>query len=621
MGLISEQTYAGPFYTHKEFMVHRYGHALYKIPLNFSKGCPNRSKDGKGGCTFCPENGNEAPQIAQLQNIQEQVAAAQDFARKRYGAQHFCAYIQAYTATFGPLVELKTQVLNLFDEFQFESLHIGTRPDCLPEKVINYLEELNHKIDLWVELGVQTIHDKTLTRVNRGHNWQRSEQAIRALHEKGVNVIAHVILGLPGESWQDMMCTARKLASLPLSGIKIHNLHILNQTELADEYIKEPFYLMGELEYIQCVAEFLRYIPAHIPVMRVSTDSSWDELIAPRWTLRKGQILSRLISTMSKQEVRQGDLALQESTDAKKASKGNAADVVGVPGGCTADRVKVISVSAADMQFVKAGDGSLSLYNNEYKSYLHGVCGGQTQAREVYLKRSDLGNIIKSRDVRILDIGFGMGYNSIETLNLVERAQASQVAIDAIEHDRNQLGQLCSLLSSESESVQEYFAVLEDLYLGRKVKSHYGVLDVHFFDARYALKHLLKNKKYDLIFLDGYNDIANAELYSLEFFVLLKTVMHPESQLISAQYSLRIVAAMTYAGFRVDSASDIKTGTRASLASVAINEDDLEIPYRDQNLCLSRKEIVRARDEEQLKGKEIARAKAEDQVKAQTKGI
>jgi uncharacterized protein len=297
-----------PYYQYKQYLIDRYGDALFRVPIDIDMGCPHRNTDGLGGCTFCPEDGSKAVQTAGLNSLQEQLDKAVSFAEERYRAKEFMAYLQAYTATFAPVSVFRKHVIELLNSHSFKALSIGTRPDCLPNSTLDYLEELNNKLDVWVELGIQTTHDKTLIHIQREHDWASSEKAIYKLKKRNLLVVAHVILGLPGEDKEMMMQTAEKLASLPIDGVKIHNLHVIKGTQLADEYEQSPFKILSEEEYIELAIEFLRRLPKDCPVLRITTDTLPEELIAPKWKLKKGQIISNLIKQMESKGVLQGDL-------------------------------------------------------------------------------------------------------------------------------------------------------------------------------------------------------------------------------------------------------------------------------------------------------------------------
>ncbi len=296
-------------------MIDRYGEALYRVPVDPGFGCPNRSGASSRGCSFCPADGSRAHQTSGGKTVEEQVALGVAFAKRRYGARRFMAYVQAFTGTFAPADEQRRLHEKILAAFPFETIIVGTRPDCLAEETLELLRELNDRLEVWVELGIQTVHDETLKRINRGHDWKAGKGAIFALKESGLMVAVHVILGLPGESRAHFDATATALAGLPIDGIKIHNLHVVKGTALAEEYLASPFPVFGAQEYAGILASFLRRLPARLPVMRLCTDTPAEELIAPRWSLSKSQFLSYLEKLLLRNGWRQGDLCRGASVE------------------------------------------------------------------------------------------------------------------------------------------------------------------------------------------------------------------------------------------------------------------------------------------------------------------
>jgi len=289
-------------------MLDRYGAPLHRVPVDFGFGCPHRRPDGSGGCTFCPEDGGRAELTASLTTLEEQIRAGIAFARTRYGATRFSAYIQAFTGTFAPASRQRAGYERLLRQYPFDAVSIGTRPDCLPPATLDFLCELNERIEVCVEVGVQTAHDETLRRINRGHDWTTAKQAIETLHKRGIAVAVHVILGLPGEVGRHFRTTAERLGKLPILGIKIHNLHVVRETDLAKMFREEPFPVYNEHEYGDILIDFLRRLPPAMAIMRINTDTPPARLIAPRWAMKKGQFRDYVVRTMKRRGAVQGDL-------------------------------------------------------------------------------------------------------------------------------------------------------------------------------------------------------------------------------------------------------------------------------------------------------------------------
>jgi radical SAM protein (TIGR01212 family) len=306
-----------PFRSYRQFMIETYGAPLQRVPIDPGFGCPHRGSDRGGGCTFCPPDGSRAGYTLGAETLEEQIRTGIDFARARYKATKFMAYIQAFTGTFAPASEQRELYLRLLGAFPFDAVSIGTRPDCLPEATLDLLCELKQRLDVWVELGIQTVHDDTLERVNRGHDWETSRDAILALDQRGLNVAVHVIIGLPGEGREHFRETARRLGRLPINGIKIHNLHVVRGAPLAEEFAGAPFPVYDEHEYADILIDFLRRLPAHMPIMRINTDTAEDDLVAPKWGMKKGQFRQYVIDEMKKNGRRQGDLLIYDPPSLK----------------------------------------------------------------------------------------------------------------------------------------------------------------------------------------------------------------------------------------------------------------------------------------------------------------
>jgi radical SAM protein (TIGR01212 family) len=303
-----------PFYSFSRYLRDTHGEVLHRVALDPGYGCPHRDAGGGGGgggggCTFCPAHGSRAAYLGDARTMEDQVRAGVAFARRRYGARRFMAYVQAYTGTFAPAAGQAAYYERLLERFAFDALSIGTRPDCLPPGTLAVLEALAARIELWVELGLQTTHDATLRRVRRGHDWATGRRAVLTLAQRGIRVAAHVILGLPGENAEHFRLTAERLSALPLSAIKIHNLHIVRGTALAREFAASPFEVWDADAYAEVLIDFLRRLPARLPVMRINTDTPAAELVAPRWTVDKSRFRAHVIGEMRRRGLRQGDLA------------------------------------------------------------------------------------------------------------------------------------------------------------------------------------------------------------------------------------------------------------------------------------------------------------------------
>ncbi|WP_035781200.1 TIGR01212 family radical SAM protein [Butyrivibrio sp. LB2008] len=280
-----------------------YGEKIYRLSLSSGCTCPNRdgsivTPDGKKltkGCTFCSEQGS-GEFAAQIAPIDVQIEDAKSRIRQKTDAKSFIAYFQSYTNTYGDVERLARLYNETIDRDDVRILSLGTRPDCLGDDVMEMLAALNKKKPVWVELGLQTIHEETARRVDRGYELRVFEDAYKRLKENGITVIVHIILGLPGETKGDMLETVKYLANLTpvLDGIKIQNLQILKGTSIYDEFVREPFPVMSMEEYTDLVRECVALLPGETVVHRMTGDGPRRLLVAPLWSLDKKRVLNML---------------------------------------------------------------------------------------------------------------------------------------------------------------------------------------------------------------------------------------------------------------------------------------------------------------------------------------
>jgi len=279
-----------------EALREQYGEKLYKLALSSGCTCPNRDGTiGYGGCAFCSEGGS-GEFAAKGADIDAQIAEAKKRLCRKTDAKRFIAYFQSFTNTYGDTVSLKKLYEKVIRREDIAILSIGTRPDCLGEDVISMLRDLNGIKPVWVELGLQTIHEETAREMNRGYTLDVFEDGCRRLKEAGLQVIVHVIFGFPGETKKDMLDTIRYLAALKPQpdGIKLQMLNILKGTRLGQRYEAAPFSLLTLEEYAQLVAESVRILPDHMVLHRMTGDGPHDLLIAPEWIRNKKKVLNTI---------------------------------------------------------------------------------------------------------------------------------------------------------------------------------------------------------------------------------------------------------------------------------------------------------------------------------------
>ena len=285
-----------------EVLLKQYGEKVYKLSLSSGCTCPNRDGTlGVGGCTFCSEGGS-GDFAAACAPIEAQLEEAKARIRRKTDARRFIAYFQSYTNTYGDLGRLEALYTETLRHDEIEILSLGTRPDCLGEDVLAMLERLNAIKPVWIELGLQTIHERTAKAVHRGYELAAFEAGYRALKALGLTVIVHVIFSLPGETKEDMLSTVRYLASLdpPPDGVKLQMLHVLRGTQLGAEYEREPFPLLTLEEYAAIVAQSVRLLPENTVIHRLTGDAPGKLLIAPEWTRNKKRVLNAVNREINK---------------------------------------------------------------------------------------------------------------------------------------------------------------------------------------------------------------------------------------------------------------------------------------------------------------------------------
>lgn len=295
------------YYTLNEHLREVFGEKVIKVSLDAGLSCPNR--DGTisyGGCIFCSELGSGDFAGDSALSIREQFVEVRERTLKKWPKAKYIAYFQSFTGTYGPTNYLKGLYEEALKQEDVVGLSISTRPDCLSEDILSVLEELNQKTYLWVELGLQSVHTKSLEWINRGHDFSCFKKAVESLRKRGIRVCAHIILGLPCENRQEMFETARSAAALDIQGIKIHSLHVLRATPLAELYKTESFELLSMKEYIELVADVLEILPKNIIIHRLMGDGPAADVLAPEWTRRKWEVLNGIDKEMAARGSYQG---------------------------------------------------------------------------------------------------------------------------------------------------------------------------------------------------------------------------------------------------------------------------------------------------------------------------
>lgn len=298
------------YHTLDYYLKTKYGKKVFKIPLNASFSCPNRDgTKGIGGCTFCSNKGSGDFAGNPLHSLNQQYDEMIKVMERKWPDAYYIVYFQAYTNTYGSLKKLKETYEPFIGKEKVIGMSIATRPDCIDEEIVAYLSELKtHFKEFWIELGLQTSFDKTADLIHRCYSYSCFEKAVFLLNQAKIQIVVHIIDGLPHETKKMMIQTIKKLNKLPLFGIKIHMLNILKDTKMAQDYQKQKFSLLTEEEFVDIVIEQLKYLKGSVIVHRIGGDSDAQQLIAPQWVLKKLSVVDKIDQKMEEEGVFQGDL-------------------------------------------------------------------------------------------------------------------------------------------------------------------------------------------------------------------------------------------------------------------------------------------------------------------------
>ncbi len=273
---------------------------MQKVSLDAKFTCPN--VDGtvaKGGCTFCDNRSfspsRRQPRLSVADQLQEGIKRL----KYRYDVDQFLSYFQPATNTYAPVERLRPLYMSAFTDPRVVGMAIGTRPDCVPDDVLDLLQEFAGRTFVSVEYGLQTMHNRSLDWMNRGHHYDAFLDAMQRSVNRGFEICVHLILGLPGESREDMLATAREMARLPVDAVKIHNLYVVQNTELADDYAAGKVQMMEFHEYVETVVDILEILPPGMLIERISGEAPPQYFIAPSWALDKNLLRKRTTSRIS----------------------------------------------------------------------------------------------------------------------------------------------------------------------------------------------------------------------------------------------------------------------------------------------------------------------------------
>ncbi len=297
------------YHTYNYYLKNKYHQKVAKVALNADFTCPNRDgSKGYGGCIFCSSSGSGDYAGNVHDHLEKQFQTISQIMKRKWPECAYIAYFQANTNTYGPLDKIKNMIQPFLEKEDIKGIALATRPDCLSEEIVCYLSEVNQTKDVYIELGLQTIHDETSKLINRGHTYQEFLDGLALCRQYNLEVCVHIINGLPFETKEMMIETAKTLGQLDIQALKIHMLFVVKNTKLQQMYENHEFEMLTRQEYIDIVVEQLRYINPEIVLERLTGDGKIDDLIAPMWSIKKVTILNDIDKQMKERDIYQGDL-------------------------------------------------------------------------------------------------------------------------------------------------------------------------------------------------------------------------------------------------------------------------------------------------------------------------
>ncbi len=309
--------------TFSQAMRDRFGGKVYKLSLDGGMTCPNRDGTlGRRGCIFCSEQGSGTFAAALCNRMDQQLAQAKERVASKNKGGRYIAYFQSFTNTYAPVSYLETLFRQAIAPEDVVALSVATRPDCLGPEVVALLAALNREKPVWVELGLQTIHPESARYLRRGYALPVYDQAVKTLKAQGIDVITHMILGIPGETAEDMAATARYVGRSGADGVKLQLLHVLEGTDLAQEYRAGKVPLLSLEEYLAILEICLAVLPPDMVIHRLTGDGAKRDLLAPLWSADKKRVLNAIQQAFARDEVQQGSLWLPEDETQRKAARG-----------------------------------------------------------------------------------------------------------------------------------------------------------------------------------------------------------------------------------------------------------------------------------------------------------
>jgi len=295
------------YYDLNSYLRNIFGCRVQKISLDAGLTCPNRDgRIARGGCIYCNARGSGTGAMKEGMTITAQIVKAKEFLKRRYKAEKFIAYFQSFSNTYGPYEKLKGLYEEALALDDIVGLSIGTRPDCIDESILTLLETYTRDYLIWIEYGLQSIHDRTLAFIHRGHDGNCFKRAVEQTRDRGIKICTHVIVGLPFEDRRDMLATAKAVAAMGIDGIKIHLLYVVKGTRMERLYLEGTYRCLEQEEYANLVCDYLEILPPDMVIQRLTGDPHPAELVAPEWSLRKNETLSLIREILADRDSWQG---------------------------------------------------------------------------------------------------------------------------------------------------------------------------------------------------------------------------------------------------------------------------------------------------------------------------
>jgi radical SAM protein (TIGR01212 family) len=302
-----------PYYNDYGTWIRRqFPYRVQKISIDAGFTCPNR--DGRistGGCIYCDNRTFNPSYCQRRHSVTQQLEEGKRFFAHKYPDMKYLAYFQAFTNTYAPLSQLKALYEEALQVDDIVGIVIGTRPDCVSDELLDYLAELNQRTFVLVEYGIESANNDTLLRINRGHSFEQSQEAIQRTHQRGLLTGAHIILGLPGEDAAESLRQASIISSLPIDILKIHQMQIIRGTRLAEEFAANPFHIYTVDDYIQLIAEYIQRLRPDLILERFVSQSPKELLIAPHWGLKNYEFTNLLVNYLKQNKIYQGQFFLK----------------------------------------------------------------------------------------------------------------------------------------------------------------------------------------------------------------------------------------------------------------------------------------------------------------------